>query len=61
MCPTLTYGNVSRPLPVEFIPAHVAFDKKVCPITIFRRGRLKGCINFVMRLNYTRSFIANDL
>ncbi len=27
--PTLTYGNVTRPLPIEFIPAHVAFDKKV--------------------------------
>lgn len=27
--PTLTYGNSSRPAPVEFVPAHVAFDKKV--------------------------------
>ena len=29
MRPTLTYGNASRPAPVEFVPAHVAFDKKV--------------------------------
>lgn len=27
--PTLTYGNASKPAPVEFVPAHVAFDKKV--------------------------------
>lgn len=27
--PTLTYGSGSKPAPVEFIPAHVAFDKKV--------------------------------
>ena len=27
--PTLTYGNSSRAAPVEFVPAHVAFDKKV--------------------------------
>jgi hypothetical protein len=27
--PTLTYGNTTRGPPVEFIPAHVAFDKKV--------------------------------
>lgn len=27
--PTLTYGNPSEPAPVEFVPAHVAFDKKV--------------------------------
>lgn len=27
--PTLTYGNPSKPAPVEFVPAHVAFDKKV--------------------------------
>ena len=27
--PTLTYGNPTRPAPVEFVPAHVAFDKKV--------------------------------
>lgn len=29
--PTLTYGNATKPAPVEFIPAHVAFDKKVRP------------------------------
>ena len=27
--PTLTYSNASKPAPVEFVPAHVAFDKKV--------------------------------
>lgn len=27
--PTLTYGSASKPAPVEFVPAHVAFDKKV--------------------------------
>lgn len=27
--PTLTYGNSTKPAPVEFVPAHVAFDKKV--------------------------------
>lgn len=27
--PTLTYGNSSKPAPVEFVPGHVAFDKKV--------------------------------
>ncbi len=27
--PTLTYGNAAKPAPVEFVPAHVAFDKKV--------------------------------
>lgn len=27
--PTLTYGNSSKAAPVEFVPAHVAFDKKV--------------------------------
>lgn len=27
--PTLTYGNVTRPAQIQFIPAHVAFDKKV--------------------------------
>ena len=27
--PTLTYGNPTKPAPVEFVPAHVAFDKKV--------------------------------
>ena len=27
--PTLTYGSGPKPAPVEFIPAHVAFDKKV--------------------------------
>ena len=27
--PSLTYGNASKPAPVEFVPAHVAFDKKV--------------------------------
>lgn len=27
--PTLTYGNASKAAPVEFVPAHVAFDKKV--------------------------------
>ena len=27
--PTLTYGRPRREAPVEFIPAHVAFDKKV--------------------------------
>ena len=27
--PTLTYGNPTAPAPVEFVPAHVAFDKKV--------------------------------
>ena len=27
--PTLTYGNPTQPAPVEFVPAHVAFDKKV--------------------------------
>ena len=27
--PTLTYGNATKPAPVEFVPAHVAFDKKV--------------------------------
>ena len=27
--PTLTYGNSAKPAPVEFVPAHVAFDKKV--------------------------------
>lgn len=27
--PTLTYGNPTEPAPVEFVPAHVAFDKKV--------------------------------
>ena len=27
--PTLTYGTSSKPAPVEFVPAHVAFDKKV--------------------------------
>jgi len=26
--PTLTYGNAVKPAPVEFVPAHVAFDKK---------------------------------
>ena len=29
MKPTLTYGGGLKPAPVEFIPAHVAFDKKV--------------------------------
>ena len=27
--PTLTYGNSTKSAPVEFVPAHVAFDKKV--------------------------------
>lgn len=28
--PTLTYGNsAQQPAPVEFVPAHAAFDKKV--------------------------------
>ena len=27
--PTLTYGNPTKPAPVKFVPAHVAFDKKV--------------------------------
>ena len=27
--PTLTYGTGSKAAPVEFVPAHVAFDKKV--------------------------------
>ena len=27
--PTLTYGNATKAAPVEFVPAHVAFDKKV--------------------------------
>ena len=31
--PTLTYGNVSKPAPVEFVPAHVAFDKKVWQVS----------------------------
>ena len=30
--PTLTYGNSTKPAPVEFVPAHVAFDKKVYTI-----------------------------
>ena len=34
--PTLTYGNPTKPAPVEFIPAHVAFDKKVRVICIYR-------------------------
>ena len=27
--PSLTYGNSTKPAPIEFVPAHVAFDKKV--------------------------------
>lgn len=27
--PTLTYGQASQPPPEDFVPAHVAFDKKV--------------------------------
>lgn len=26
--PNLTYGDPAKPAPVEFVPAHVAFDKK---------------------------------
>lgn len=33
--PTLTYGNASKPAPHEFIPAHVAFDKKVLMFNAF--------------------------
>ena len=28
--PTLTYGSGVKQAPVDFVPAHVAFDKKVC-------------------------------
>lgn len=28
--PTLTYGQAKQAPPEDFIPAHVAFDKKVC-------------------------------
>ena len=37
--PTLTYSSASKPAPVEFVPAHVAFDKKVqagCHVGSFR-------------------------
>ena len=27
--PTMTYGKAKEPPPKEFVPAHVAFDKKV--------------------------------
>ena len=27
--PTMTYGQPKEPAPKEFVPAHVAFDKKV--------------------------------
>ena len=30
--PTLTYGQARQAPPEVFIPAHVAFDKKVCKI-----------------------------
>lgn len=33
--PTLTYGNATKPAPVEFIPAHVAFDKKVLMLNAY--------------------------
>ena len=32
--PSLTYGNQTKPAPVEFVPGHVAFDKKVRLLTI---------------------------
>jgi len=32
--PTLTYGSGVKQAPVDFVPAHVAFDKKVCFIHI---------------------------
>lgn len=41
--PTLTYGTAAKPAPVEFVPAHVAFDKKVGP-WLFRK--FKGVINY---------------
>lgn len=34
--PTLTYGNSSKAAPVEFMPAHVAFDKKVYTCTMYK-------------------------
>ena len=33
--PTLTYGRPRREAPVEFVPAHVAFDKKVWTLWMY--------------------------
>ena len=41
--PTLTYGQAKQAPPEEFIPAHVAFDKKVSPELNFPRENQAIC------------------
>lgn len=42
--PTLTYGNSSKPAPVEFVPGHVAFDKKVRPTLVTITTKDSTCV-----------------
>lgn len=48
--PTLTYGNRSKPAPVEFVPGHVAFDKKVeLAIGYLTQNVVCACCIYVIR------------
>lgn len=54
--PTLTYGNSSKAAPVEFVPAHVAFDKKVLRFDAYFKQTVHESLNEHYRIREVRLF-----
>jgi hypothetical protein len=54
--PTLTYGNSTKPAPVEFVPAHVAFDKKVLRFDAYFKQTVHESPNEHYRIRDVRVF-----
>lgn len=54
--PTLTYGNPTKPAPVEFVPAHVAFDKKVLRFDAYFKQTVHESPNEYYRIRGVRIY-----
>ncbi|KAL5493772.1 hypothetical protein EMCRGX_G014996 [Ephydatia muelleri] len=54
--PTLTYGNPTKPAPVEFIPSFVAFDKKALKFHAYFKQTVHESPNEYYRIRDVRIF-----